>query len=82
MSGSTHNPDRDKMACLGRLADEVSILVLSDSYPEIDVVIAVENLREMATNLFPGCEGLYDMIYVSRFRRLWEQWRHCGAAPF
>lgn len=82
MAGQTNSPAREKMAFLGRLADEVSMLVLSDCYPEIDVIIAVDNLRERALGLFPGCGELYDMVYVSRFRRLWEQWRQCGAAPF
>ena len=72
---------RLKMAELARLADRVSVLVLADWYPEIDVVIAVENLRQTAAEMFPDREELFEMIYVSRFRRLWQQFRG-PKAPF
>jgi hypothetical protein len=75
-------PGREKMAQLSRLADRVSVLILRDDYPEIDVVIEIENLRETAREMFPGREQLFEMIYVSRFRRLWEQFRRRGEAPF
>lgn len=72
---------RLKMAALARLADRVSVLVLREDYPEIDVVLAIEDLREKAGELFPGRQDLFEMIYTSRFRRLWTQFRG-GAAPF
>ena len=73
---------RRKMAELARLADYVSVCVLSESYPEIDVVIAVENLRETAHEMYPDRDELFEMIYVSRFRRLWQQFRGGRRAPF
>ena len=73
---------RLKMAELARLADRVSVCVLSESYPEIDVVIAVENLRETAHEMYPDRDDLFEMIYVSRFRRLWQQFRGGQRAPF
>ena len=70
------------MARLARLADAVSLLVLREDYPGIDVVIAIENLRRTAIELFPDSRSLFEMIYVSRFRRLWRQFRCAGDAPF
>jgi len=82
MMRHSESPGRLKMARLARLADRVSVLVLREDYPEIDVVIAVENLRETASEMFPGTERLFEMIYLSRFRRLWRQFRGGGEAPF
>jgi hypothetical protein len=76
------SPKRERMAELSRMADQVSTLVLRDDYPEIDITIAVENLRQAAGELFPGRDDLFEMVYVSRFRRLWEQFRGGDEAPF
>ncbi len=80
---TTHidSPARRKMARLARLADRVSVLVLREDYPEIDVIIAVENLREISSEMFPGTDRLFEMVYLSRFRRLWRQFRGTNA-PF
>jgi len=82
MESTVADPRRVKMAELARMADRVSVLVLSDCYPEIDVIVAVENLREEAMLMFPGTRQLFDMVYLSRFRRLWDQFRCSGRAPF
>ena len=82
MSNAMEHPGRRKMARLGRLADRVSVLVLREDYPEIDVVLAVESLRERALEMFPGTANLFEMIYASRFRRLWRQFRGGGVPPF
>lgn len=66
---------RLKMARLARMADRISVLVLREDYPQIDVVLALENLRETAEEMFPGSGELFEMIYVARVRRLWEQFR-------
>jgi len=81
MAAQRMTPARESMAQLARLADRVSVLVLREDYPAIDVVIAVEGLREEAERMFPGCERLFEMVYVSRFRRLWDQFRG-EKAPF
>jgi len=82
MSANHAQLGREKMRELARLADRVSVLVLADWYPEVDAIIAVENLRETAREMFPGSDELFDMVYLSRFRRLWEQFRGRGRAPF
>lgn len=76
------DPAREAMAMLARQADRVSVLVLKSDYPDVDVICAVENLRVRAYNLFPDSADLFEMIYVSRFRRLWNQWRSAGEPPF
>jgi hypothetical protein len=40
-----------------------------------DVEIEKAELREECARLFPDKLALYDMIYESRFQRLWEQFR-------
>ena len=82
MNSGGVNPGRRRMAALARLADRVSVLILRDDYPAIDVVIEVSNLRETAEEMFPGTRRLFDMIYLSRFRRLWDQFRSGEGAPF
>ncbi len=73
---------RARLAELSRQADRVSVLVLRNHYPPIDVLLAVESLRREAVETYPGCDSLFEMVYVSRFRRLWQQFRECGDAPF
>jgi len=43
--------------------------------PERDVNIERLFLRTEAARLFPDKLSFYDMIYESRFRRLWQQFR-------
>ncbi|MGD2174370.1 MAG: hypothetical protein PVJ27_03120 [Candidatus Brocadiaceae bacterium] len=60
---------------LQQRADRISSLILSSDYPAIDVVIQIRNLREFAERHFPHARDLFRMVYESRFRRLWEQFR-------
>jgi len=71
---------REKMAELSRLADRVCQLILREDYSEVDVLIARRRLRERCEEMFPDRMDLYDLIYESRFDRLWEQFRE-GAEP-
>ena len=56
-------------------ADRVCVLILSSDLPAIDIEIEKNKVRQFCIELFPGREQLYDMIYESRFQRLWEQFR-------
>jgi hypothetical protein len=61
---------------MGRLAsgaDRICGMILDGDLPAVDIDIAIENLRDEAEALFPGCEELFDRIYGSRFQRLREQ---------
>jgi len=63
---------------LQRRADRICSLIVASDLPGVDVAIQVRNLREYAERFFPGRSGLFERIYGSRFRRLWQQFR--GAA--
>ena len=61
-------------------ADEIADLIVNSDLPWVDVAIRIEGLRAEAARLFPLKLDLFEMIYVSRFRRLWEQWRTSPSA--
>ena len=55
-------------------ADDISRLIVNSDLPWIDIAIQIDGLRREAQRLFPLKMDLFDMIYVSRFKRLWIQW--------
>ncbi len=65
---------REGMRELARDADEISEMIRSGEWPDVDVDIAVERLRERARELYPGSDDLFERIYGARFRRLRQQW--------
>ena len=69
------DPRRLAMQRLQRAAERVCFLILLSDYPEVDIEIAKQGVRDLAEELFPDRMDLYEMIYESRFRRLWDQWR-------
>ena len=70
---------REKMREIQRKADEIGRLIVATDYPRIDIEIKSAALREKVEGYFPDTGYLYDMIYESRFERLFEQWRPgCG----
>ena len=66
---------RRKMDELKRMANRVAYLILSTDYSKIDIEIEKEKVREKCREFFPDRMDLYEMIYESRFKRLWEQFR-------
>lgn len=66
---------------LQRRADRISSLIVASDYPAIDVVIEIRNLREFVESRFPDRVRLFEMVYESRFRRLWEQFRGSREEP-
>ncbi|MEE8109880.1 MAG: hypothetical protein V3T44_02515 [bacterium] len=67
--------DREAARRLSRMADRVCSLILLEDYPRIDIEIEKEQVREECKRLFPDRLELYEMIYESRFNRLWSQFR-------
>ena len=53
----------------------IAFLIVASDYERIDVEIEKAELREECARQFPDKLDLYDMIYESRFQRLWEQFR-------
>ena len=66
---------REGMRDIQRMADRVCVLILSSDLPAIDIEIEKNKVRQRCLELFPDREELYDMIYESRFERLWDQFR-------
>lgn len=66
---------REKLHEFQRMADRVSFLIVASDYPRVDVEIEIEKLRRECDRRYPGREALFEMIYESRFERLWEQFR-------
>lgn len=68
---------------LQREADRVCSLIVASDYPAVDVTIEIRKVREFARERFAGRMGLFDLVYGSRFRRLWGQFRPAvdGALP-
>lgn len=60
---------------IARAADHLCYLIVATDCPRIDVEIERGNLRRRCAKLFPDKMDLYDMVYESRFRRLWSQFR-------
>lgn len=62
-----------------RKADYISRLILNTDFPWIDILIEIEKLRREAERLFPQKMELFELIYVNRLKRLWNQWRSTGS---
>ena len=56
-------------------ADRIATLILHTDMPRIDIEIAIESFRKEVLSEFPDRGELFDAIYLSRFRRLWSQFR-------
>ncbi len=67
--------DARKAEELKKIADEVCRMILDENLPDVDVEISQNRVREKCRELFPQKLDLFEMIYESRFRRLWEQFR-------
>jgi len=54
-------------------------MILSSDCDPVEVALERGRVRDLAETMFPDRMDLYDMIFESRFDRLWEQFR--GAHP-
>jgi hypothetical protein len=64
-----------KVREIGTMADRIASLIVGSDYPNIDIEIEKQKLRERISELFPDKIDLYDLIYEPRFRRLKDQFR-------
>jgi len=67
--------EEEKLAQLRRAADRICFHILSTDYEAVDIKIQISEARKLCESLFPGKGELFDLIYGSRFRRLWSQFR-------
>ena len=69
--------DEDEVVrTLQRQADRICEMIVSEEAAPIDIEIQQAALREAFARAFPDKQMLYQLIYESRFRRLWQQFRH------
>jgi len=66
----------EAVRALQRQADRICEMIVSGDVPQIDIEIQQAALREAVARTFPDKQALYQMVYESRFRRLWQQFRH------
>jgi hypothetical protein len=60
---------------LSRSVDYISYLIVSTDTDKIDIDIKSAALKRRCLELFPDKGHLFDLLYKSRFCRLWEQFR-------
>jgi hypothetical protein len=75
MTSAAMNDPRQNHQELQCMADRVCVLILSSDLPAIDIEIEKNQVRERCLELYPDQEELYEMVYESRFQRLWDQFR-------
>jgi len=65
---------REALEQLAREADRIVNLILHTSMPRVDIEIQIQSLREEFLRRYPEAADLFEMVYASRFRRIWDQW--------
>ncbi|MCX7886123.1 MAG: hypothetical protein N3B01_02545 [Verrucomicrobiae bacterium] len=60
---------------LQRRADRICSLILISDYPEADIAVERSVLYSEVARHHPEVLGLYELVYESRFERLWQQFR-------
>ena len=66
----------EAVRALSRQANRICEMIVSGDVPQIDIEIQQTALREAVARTFPDKQALYQLLYESRFRRLWQQFRH------
>jgi len=67
--------DDEQLRQVHEEADRICELIVSGRLQEIDLEIHQTRLRDWVMRLCPDKPGLYHLLYESRFRRLWQQFR-------
>jgi hypothetical protein len=70
----TETESRESIDALAREAERIVTLILHTNMPRVDIDIQIENFREECLREYPDSDLLFEMVYASRFRRIWEQW--------
>jgi len=72
--------DGERAKEIRAMADRISALIKQSDLPRVDIEIEIRNFREYVIEHFPEKEELFKAIYISRFRRLWDEHRK-GEGP-
>lgn len=67
--------EEEKLAKIKAAQDKIAFLIMNTDYQEVDIEIEKAKFKDLIQELFPDKAHLYELIYVPRFRRLWEQFR-------
>ncbi len=67
----------EKVTEIKILSDKISHLILNTDLKDVDINIEKEKLKNLIVTNFPDKTYLYELLYESRFKRLWEQFRSC-----
>lgn len=66
----------DAVRLLQQQADRISEMIVSGDAAQVDIEIQQAALRDAVARAFPEKQALYQLLFESRFRRLWQQFRH------
>lgn len=69
------NIEDQRIQEIQRSADRICQMILNPSFTKVDIELAKAKLYSLCLDLFPDKIWLYDLIFESRFKRLWEQFR-------
>lgn len=67
--------ERKKANVIQKNAQLICKMILDESCARVDVEIAMANLKEEVSKIFPDKIETYEMIFEARFKRLWSQFR-------
>jgi len=73
---STLCADDESMQRLEQHANRICDMIISGETPQLDIEIQQTRLRDAVAQQFPDQPTRYALVYDSRFRRLWQQFRH------
>ena len=60
---------------LSRISDQICNLILFSDLQWLDIQIEIEHMRDLIAQAMPQRLDLFEQLYESRFKRLWQQWR-------
>jgi len=60
---------------LKRRSNRICNLILHSDMQWVDIAIEIEKMRQFVEEEAPQKIELFERLYVSRFQRLWDQWR-------
>ena len=66
---------------LAQTSDRICSRILHEDIQWIDVQIEIEQMRDLVREQMPDKLDLFEHLYESRFRRLWDQW-HTEKPPY
>ena len=67
--------EKAKANLIQKDAQLICSMILNEDCPDVDIEIAMGDLKEKVRQLFPDKIATYEMIYEARFKRLRSQFR-------